>query len=422
MKALFRNRSSHLLPAAGALLCILAAHSAVAADAPWPNYRGPGYDGRSSETGLALSWGESGPPELWRAELGDGYSGMTVAHGKVYTMYGAGGDEILAAFDAESGRQVWRLRVDANRRDPMGGGPRSTPTADGSRVYALGAMGQLVAVDAERGTPVWQLDLKAAYGARPPQWGVSTSPVVAGELLLLDVGGRSGYSLVALDKASGKLRWHSQTDEAGYSTPLVVTAAGRKQVLFFTASALVSVALDDGALNWRYPWKTSYDVNAAMPVFIPPDKVLISSSYDVGAAVLGIRATQRGLEVQEVWKSRVLKNHFNSSVLVDGVLYGFDDGTLKAIDPSGGEEHWRQRGFAKGSLIYADGHLIIFGERGQLAVAEATPEAYRERSSAQVFNAKTWTMPTLADGRLFLRSERELVALDLRPAKTREAQ
>ncbi len=410
-----------------ALAALAGGGAALAAPDAWPQYRGRGLDGRSAETGLASTWPAGGPKVLWRAALGNGYSGISVAGGRAYTMFGSGGDEIAIALDAATGKEIWRFRTDDDRFDSQGSGPRSTPTVEGDRVFALGARGKLFALDAATGAEVWGVDLVARFGARVPRWGVATSPVVEGDLLLIDAGGGRGYSLLALDKKSGRPVWHSQTDKAGYSTPLPVTVGGVRQILFFTGTALVSVSPADGSLRWRYPWQTSYDVNAAMPVFVPPDRIFLSSSYDKGAALLRmvVRDAESGkVEADEVWRSRVMKNHFNSSVLVGDHLYGFDDRNLKCIVAATGEERWAHRGYSKGSLIYADGRLIVFGEQGLLGLVEATPEGYREIASAQIFRGRTWTMPSLADGRLFLRSEKELVALDLlanrQPATPRE--
>jgi len=396
---------------AGALWVTLAAPST----GEWPQYRGPDRTGISEETGILKTWPESGPEVLWRAELGNGYSGIVVSGGRAFTMYGRGDGEFVAAYDAGTGKELWKARTGKNRSDDQGGGPRATPVVDGDRVYALGASGDLVAVSTAAGEVAWRVDLKSTVGARVPRWGVSTSPLVEGDLLILDAGGPAGKALVALDKGTGKVRWTAFSDKPGYSAPIAATIHGVRQVLSFGGTALVSASLEDGKELWSFPWKTSYDVNAAMPIFVPPDKVFISSAYDTGAALLQVKKSDGGLKVSEVWRSRVMKNHFNSSILYGDHLYGFDNGVLKCIDAGTGDEKWKQSGFAKGSLILADGHLVIFSERGLLALAEATPSAYKETARAQIFNGKTWTMPSLAAGRLYLRTEKEMVALKLKP-------
>ncbi|MBZ0113032.1 MAG: PQQ-like beta-propeller repeat protein [Thermoanaerobaculia bacterium] len=380
--------------------------------ADWPQYRGVSRDGHATGEKLLSSWQESGPKELWRVEAGeDGYSSMAIADGKVFTLIGTSGTEMAVAHDAATGKRLWHYSLGHNRPDGQGGGPRGTPTIDGDTLYALGAKGQLVALEAATGKLRWKVDLVEEYGAKIPQWGVSGSPLVVGDQLLVEVGGRSGHALASFDKKSGKLIWASGNQAPGYSSPLSVEVANVPQILFFTGSGLVSVSPKTGETYFEVPWRTSYDVNAVVPIFVPPNGVFISSAYDVGSAFYRIEKQGDDFTAKEVWKSREMRNHFNSSVLVGQQLYGFDNGTLKCIDVATGEERWAHRGLGKGSLIYADGHLVVLGEQGQLLLVEATPEAFHEVSSARPFKARTWSQPALADGVLFLRSQTELVAL-----------
>lgn len=381
----------------------------------WPRFRGPSLDGKSTETGIVDAWGPDGPREMWRIPGGQGYSGLSVADGRVYTLVGRGGDELAVAHDAKTGRELWRHRLDGNYQDGMGSGPRSTPAVDGDVVYVLGAQGVLAALDAKTGEPRWTQDLKKSFGARAPQWGISTSPLVLGDVLLVDVGGRDGASVVALNKRDGIVRWSAGSDKAGYSMPLPVEVGGVRQVVFFTGTRVQGVDPADGDVFWSKPWKTSYDVNAAAPVLVPPDKLFISSGYDTGAALFRLTAADGEARAEEVWSSRRMKNQFSSSIYLDGHIYGFDNSILKCLDAATGQEGWLARGFGHGSMTYADGKLIVLGERGKLALVDAScGEAPRELASHQVFNGKTWTVPTLANGILYLRDENEIVALDLK--------
>ncbi|MCP4202577.1 MAG: PQQ-binding-like beta-propeller repeat protein [bacterium] len=410
MSRAHRTRTFALLVLLG---CAIGAARLPAAD--WPSYRGEDGAGRSAETNLLTTWSLGAPEVLWRIDIGRGYSGIAVRNGLVFTQFGRGGEEIAAAFDAETGREVWRAITGKDRPDGQGGGPRSTPTVEDGLVFVVGASGGLHAFKAADGARVWSRNLVADFGARVPQWGVSASPVVTGDLLLIEAGGRTDHALLALDKKTGAVRWHVRGDKPGYSTPIVARIAGREQAVFFTADALVATTPADGSVLWEYTWKTSYGVNAAMPVFVPPDKVFISTGYGKGAALLRVSSTGAELGVEELWRSKIMQNHFNSSVLVNGYLYGFDNATLKCIEAASGQEAWAKRSFGKGSLLYADGHLLVLSERGVLLSVEATPEEYRETGRAQILKGKTWTMPSLANGRLFLRDEREMVAVSLNP-------
>ena len=383
-------------------------------NAEWHQWRGPNRDGVSSETGVLKTWSEAGPKELWRIPLGEGFSGVSISNGRAYTMYAKGEDEIVVCVDAYTGKEIWRYLDDYLFENRQGGnGPRSTPTVDGDKVYVFSAYGRLVALDANTGKQLWDCDFTKAFSSELPRHGFSTSPIVEGGLLLIEAGGVDGTAIVAFDKQSGDIAWSTQNDPLGYSSPITAMISGRRQTVFFTADGLVSVSPKDGSVYWRYTWQTPFNVNAATPVFVPPDKIFISSGYDVGAAVVQIKETDGKLTASEVWTSRVMKNHFSSSVLRDSYLYGFDNAILTCIDASTGEEQWRTRGFGKGSLIYADGHLIILGESGNLALAEATHTEYREKAQRQVFSGRCWTVPTFSGGKLYLRNNEELVCLDL---------
>src|ERR1044072_8431968 len=246
---------------------VLAAAAATGAT-DWPRYRGQRADGVSKETGLLKTWPASGPRVLWRARLGSGYSGMAVVGGRLFTMFGSGGSEYAVAFDAASGKELWRAKLGPDRGDGMGGGPRATPTVDGDLVYVLGAEAKLAALEAATGKVRWRVDLVADYGAEVPQWGVSSSPVVDDGLLLVNAGGGGGRSLLGPHDEAGTKVGAAESDVAGYSTPLVVDLAGARQAIFFAGTSLVSVSPQNGKRFWSVPWQTSYDVNAAMTVLV----------------------------------------------------------------------------------------------------------------------------------------------------------
>jgi outer membrane protein assembly factor BamB len=396
-------------------IAVVAAVAGSASAADWPRFRGPNLNGVSAETGLLQAWPEGGPKELWRVPLGEGYSGVSVVGDRAYTLYITDGKEVLGVFDTASGAELWNYPVGERWKDMMGNGPRSTPTVADGVVYVLGAHATLAAVDVETGKELWRQDLKQTLGARPPTWGVSTSPLVEGELLILDAGGRSGHSIVALDRRNGELVWHAESDKAGYATPLPVTLGESRQVVLFTGTQVVGVDPADGRVRWKRRWKTSYDVNAATPVFIPPNRLFVASGYSTGGALFELAVDGQATRVTELWTSPRMRNQFSSSIYHEGHIYGFDNGTLKCLDAATGEEKWAAReGFGHGSLTLAEGHLYVLGDKGKLALVEATPAGYREKGSVDVLEGKCWTVPTLAGGRLYLRNEKQLVALDVR--------
>jgi hypothetical protein len=390
----------------------------------WPQWRGPRRDGVSAETGWLKDWPPQGPKVLWQVEGGDGYSALAVAGGRVYTLVREKPEreqEAVLCLDAESGAEKWRYAYPCSYRHRWGNGPRSTPAVDGPYVYTVGATGIFHCLEAATGRVVWSHDLLKEFEAPNLQWGTAFSPLVEGDLVFTMSGGPDGNSLAAFDKRSGGLKWKALDDPAGYSSPIAVTAAGVRQVVFFTGKNLVGVSPQDGKLYWSYPWETKDGVNAATPISWG-DYLFISSGYGKGCALLKVEKDGAdGLQVKRVYENNLMRNHFSGCVLYKEHLYGFTDpGILTCMefrtgvcDPSA-RRGWQQRGFGKGSLMAADGHLIILGEEGRLALAEATPEGYREKASCRIFHDRSWTVPVLADGRLYLRDQQQIVCLDLR--------
>ncbi|MEM9291184.1 MAG: PQQ-binding-like beta-propeller repeat protein [Acidobacteriota bacterium] len=382
----------------------------------WPHFRGPERDGKTpSRIPLLSDWPKAGPPVLWEAPVGPGYSGLAVAENRLFTAYNRGEEEVLVALDAGSGKELWTLTLGKAYTDNMGDGPRATPAIAGSMVYALSARGLVHGVSADSGELRWTVDLIQRFGARFPL-GASSQPLVLADRLLVDAGGPEGKSIVALSLANGETLWTAGNDSSGYSQAIPLVIDEVEQAVFFTATKLQSVDPASGEILWERPWKTDWDVNAATPIFVEPNRLFVSSGYDTGSALLEISRSGAIWKVSEVWRSRRLKNQFSSSVLVGDHLYGFDNKIFKCLELSTGRERWKARGFAHGSLVYGDGDLYVLGEEGRLALVEATPESYREKASVEIFNSRTWTPPTLIDGRLFVRDEARLLSLDVRGA------
>lgn len=407
------------LPGPGVLAAILLlgaglAAAAVAdpsAGADWPQFRGPRQDGVSLEKGLLRSWPESGPKVLWKKPVGSGFSTVAVVGDALYTMAVEGESETAYRL-RESGEAVWRVPLGPVFPEVFGNGPRATPTVDGDVVYMLSATGRLSALATKDGSRLWEVDLVKDFGGRTPLRGFAASPLVDGDLLLLEAGGTEGRAIVALDKKTGKMRWSALDGRPGYVTPLVVTIDGIRQYVFVrTIEADIVSLLPDGKVHWQYPWKRGA---IASPLFLPPNRIFASATDDVGSVLLEIGRAEGKATVRELWSSRVMKNHFSSSVLYEGHIYGFDNASLKCIVAETGEQKWVQRGYGKGSLIVADGLLFILGDQGQLILAEATPSRFQEKGRVKVMEGKTWTAPVLSRGRLYLRDDDEMVVLDVR--------
>lgn len=396
------------------LIAILPA-AEIAAD--WPQWRGPQRDGISRETGLMESWPRGGPPLLWRARgLGSGYSTVSVADGRIFTLGADRNAEWVIALEVATGKELWRSRSGRRYRNGRGDGPRGAPTVDGNRVYALGGWGDLNVLDAASGKHVWSINVLEAFGGRNISWGISESPLVLDDRVLVMAGGRSA-SIVALDKSDGSVIWKSEADdEASYSSAVVATIHGVRQAVYFTGERAIGVSVADGSTLWSYRRVSNRTANVATPI-VRGNYVFLSSDYGTGCALLEIEGGPAGMSAREVYFSRQMRNHHASSVLVRDTVYGFSGSILTALDFRTGELLWRDRSVGKGSLIYADGHLYVLSENGVVGLVEATRAGYRENGRFELprSNERSWSHPVISDGRLYLRDQDTLYSFDLRP-------
>jgi outer membrane protein assembly factor BamB len=379
----------------------------------WPQWRGPNRDGISRETGLLGSWPAGGPKLVWKAAgLSEGYSAIAVVGGRIYTQGQRGDDQFVMAYDAAAGKKIWETRAGRAFRERRGHGPRGTPTVEGERLYALSADGTLVCLETATGKKIWEQNIVEKFHGEVPHWGISESPLIDGEKLIVTPGG-SGASIVALNKADGKLIWKSPGDRAAYSSPIVVNSGGVKQYVTLTSNAAVGVSAATGEQLWRYAQVANNVANVATPIFAN-DHVFVSTDYGTGCALL--RLAPKTGKASEVYFNREMRNHHASSILIGKHLYGFSSQILTAMDMMTGNVAWRDRSVGKGNMTYADGHFYVMSERGDVALVEATPEAYKEKGRFSIpqgsFN--TWTPPVVANGRLYLREQDNLYCFDVR--------
>ena len=397
------------MPVLTALVVI--AGSAFAQDgASWPMYRGAKQDGISNETGWTTEWPATGPRILWKARIGNGFSSVAIAQGRLYTMGNRKDRDIVWCRDAATGDEIWQFSYDS--RGEGYPGPRATPTVDGDRVYAVSRQAVLHCLDAETGKVVWKQDLRETLGARAPIHGYSSSPVVFEKFLIVQAGATDG-AVAALDKADGKLVWKSGEGESGYSSPVLYEKDGTTCVAMFAGDALLGLDARTGRTLYRFPFPVLLN-QAIANAIVSDGRVFLSAGYGAGAALVDVRG-----EPKAAWKTVEFSNQFATSVLWKGCLYGFDGDNerkpfLKCIEWATGRVMWSKDGFAKGSLTLAAGKLIVLGGSGTLVIADASPDGYRELARAKIINGVCWTMPVLCAGRIYCRSQDgDLVCVDV---------
>jgi outer membrane protein assembly factor BamB len=394
-------------------LTLAAAPDAGAAD--WSQLWGPFGDGRAGAADSLPDGPALKARELWRKPIGSGFSGVAEAAGRAYTAAADGGSDYLLAFDPRTGQEHWRARIGETYRGHDGSkdGPISTPAVGGGHVFIVGPRGHLLAADAASGRVAWSHDLKAEYGAADPVYGFGTSPLVVGERVIVQAGGEKQHNLVAFDIATGKLAWsahHATT--TGYSTPVLATIAGVPQVLLAASEKVVAVRPADGALLWSHTLPAQGEPSRP-PLVLPDGRVLVPTWND--ATMLRVSPEGGAYKVAELWKVPRLKATYSPTVFHDGYLYGFNSSYLMCVDPADGSVKWQQRLYG-GSLILVDGHLIVLSSgSGDLHVAAASVEGYREKLRVPVFNAgaTTVTVPAFASGRVLVRNVEDMVALEI---------
>ncbi len=380
--------------------------------ADWPQWRGQNRDGKSAETGLLREWPAEGPSRAWQVKgLGSGFASYAVASGRIYTQGQLSGQQYVMAFDLANGRQLWKTPNGPKYDDRRGDGPRGTPTLDGDRLYALAANGQLACLNAADGKKLWSIDLLSTFGASNTNWGMSESPLIDGGRVIVTPGG-SDAGMAALDKSNGKPIWKSESDKAGYSSPVAVDVNGVRQYVTLTGTAGVGVRADDGKVLWRYTQVANRTANVATPI-IHDGHVFLSSDYGTGCALLKF---QPNGAAEEVYFNRDMKNHYSTSVLVGDHLYGFSSRIFTCMNFKTGEVEWRDRSVGKGQVIHADGRLYLQGENGDIALVDPSPESYNEISRFSIGRGDypVWTLPVIVDGKLLIRDQDTLTAFDIK--------
>jgi outer membrane protein assembly factor BamB len=395
--------------------------------ADWPAWRGPHRTGVSDETGLLKEWPTDGPKLLWRiTDVGDGYSTPAVVGDKVYLMGNQGtDDEFVQALDVADGKQIWRTRVGkvGPNKGPQYPGSRSTPTVDSALTFALGSDGDLACLDTGTGKMRWQKNLRTDFGGQPGNWAYAESPLIDGDTLVCTPGGADA-TILALNKQSGDVIWKSalpEADQAAYASAIVVEAPGGRQYVQFLQKGLVGVDAKTGKSLWRYD-KTAKGSPANIPTPVAHDTFVYSGAGRSGGGLVNLKATQEGTSAEEVYFTPKLPTSIGGAVFVDGYLYGTNSQGLLCANFANGEVKWQERGVGAGSVCYADGRLYVHGEKGDVALVEATPQEYREKGRFSLpeqperGKSQAWAYPVVANGRLYTRDLGVLWCYDIRDA------
>jgi outer membrane protein assembly factor BamB len=379
----------------------------------YPQFLGPNRDGTLGGFRLARDWDKRPPRLLWRQPVGLGWSAFAIAGSRAITQEQRGGEEVVAAYDLVSGRPLW-VHADRVRFDSViaGDGPRAVPTIDGGRVFSVGSTGLLNALDAETGRTLWSHDIVKENGAIVPDFGKVTAPLVVGERVVVSAGGPGGRSLVAYEKDTGELAWSTGDDRSGYGSPALLTLLGRPQLLSFNAGSVTAHEPASGRVLWTHAWPPAQP-NVAPPLPVATDRVLLSAGYGVGSKLFEIAPAGDAYQARVLWESPRLKAKFVNMVLLDGFVYGLDDGILACLDPATGERKWKAGRYGHGQMILVDRTLLVQTEEGELVLVEPNPEGLKELARFDALGAKTWNPPALAAPYLLVRNDKEAACYEL---------
>ncbi|MCZ6508537.1 MAG: PQQ-binding-like beta-propeller repeat protein [Acidobacteria bacterium] len=390
-----------------AVSLLVASGSAVA---DWPHLRGPAGDGRLAAG--AFEPGDLGLHLAWKAPLGSGYSGIALANGRAVTMFTDGVADWVVALAAGNGEQLWRYRFDSATKGADGSddGPLSSPVIGGEMVYVVGSNGQLLALKLADGSLAWSKTLDGDLGAERPHFGFTTSPLVVDDVLVV-LAGAEGHSVCGLDRKTGELLWSQGDDGVSYQSPAVMMLAGKRQVVAVTAKQIRGIDPAGGELLWTHQLGENDNTSKANPTFIDDDRFVVSVSGQIAA--FKVSSGDGGLSVEELYRTRELGRSYAPPVYHDGHVYGFKGDFLTCVKADSGERVWRSRPPGGKGLILVDDSLVIWGAEGNVVIAEATSEGYKERTRFQALDGSSLTWPSFAYGRIYVRNLHEIAALNV---------
>lgn len=386
----------------------------------WPQILGPTRNGIAVNEKLTAVLPAGGPKTLWQRNVGSGYAGVAVAEGKAVLFHRVANDEVVEAMDAVTGKPFWKTSFPTQYVSTINedSGPRCVPVIHKGNVYVFGGGGNLHSVSLADGKKRWSRAAYKDFEAPDGYFGAGSTPIVEGDKLLVNVGGKAGSGLVAFSLADGKTVWQATDEQASYSSPVAVTLDGVRHVIFVTRLNVVSVDPENGKVRFKFPFgQRGPTVNAASPLVID-GHIFVSASYGIGAAIAKIHKTN----VELLWSNdEVMSSQYSTCVYDGGFLYGIDGrqdigvGRLRCFDSKTGKAQWTQESFGMATLILADGKLVILKTDGTLVLAAASPKSYQQLATAKVLTDTTRALPALSNGLLYARDTRTLKCVDLRP-------
>ena len=391
-----------------------ASAAGASAGPSFPQFLGPNRDATLTGVHLARGWDAHPPAEVWRRPMGTGWAGFAVADGLAVTQEQRDGRGIVVAYDLETGVLRWSHPGGVGFRSTLAGdGPRATPTLHEGRVYASGVAGWLRALDLATGRLLFERDVLGENNGSAPQHGIASSPLVTDGMVVVVAGGPHGRSLVAYDALTGEPRWSGGDAGAGYSSPLVATLAGVRQIVVFNLAGLVGHDVGTGEVLWTDPWPDRPE-KVAQPVVLGDDRVFASMGYGIGGRLVQVvRGEDGGLEANVLWATPRLKAKFTQVVEHGGFLYGLDEGVLVCLDPADGERRWKKGRYGHGQVLLVDDLLLLVAENGELVLIDPSPEGLTEIARHSAVSGKTWATPALAGDLLIVRSEAEAACFRL---------
>ncbi len=381
----------------------------------WPGFRGPNRDSAIDGVRINTDWTTSPPVQLWRRQIGPGWSSFAVSGDVLYTQEQRGESEEVAAYRVSTGQPVWRHHDQVRFWESNGGpGPRATPTIKNNRIYTFGATGILNALDADTGARVWSRNVATDAEKAVPMWGFASSPLVINDLVIIAASGR----LAAYDAATGKRRWLGPPRPGSYSSPHLFAADGVQQIVLLSAAGVTSVSPADGTLLWEQEWDGG-GTTIVQPALTGDGDLLINAiatSGGLGLRRLSVTHGSNGWNVTERWTSTGLKPYFNDFVVHQGHAFGFDGNILSCIDLSDGHRTWKGGRYGNGQLVLLadEDLLLVLSEEGELALVKATPAQFTEVARFKALEGKTWNHPVLIRDTLLVRNGEEMAAFKLR--------